>query len=161
MHIKCWVISETMICCSQFIERTELAAKSKINGVGSRIIPGDWGKAGSGWLTGLLLNRAARFGGGRIHQFLWRRSRAVKMRMRDLAARSDEKPLRVESSSPGKFRFRANRSHPKGARLLLWISTVRTALAGATQLRPPSERRRKADKGSGRIGKSTGTGQVP
>ena len=50
--------------------------------------------------------------------------------MRDLAARSDEKPLRVESSSPEKFRFRANRSHPEGEQLLLCISTVRTALAG-------------------------------
>jgi len=44
----------------------------------SRIIPGDWGKVGSGWLAQLLLNRAARSGGGgKIHQFLWRRSRAV------------------------------------------------------------------------------------
>ena len=50
-----------------------------------------------------------------------------------------------------------NRSHPEGEQLLLCISTVRTALAGATKLRPPSERRRKADKGSGRIGKNTGT----
>jgi hypothetical protein len=37
----------------------------------SRIIPGDWGKVESGWLTQLLLSRIARFGsGGRIHQFL-------------------------------------------------------------------------------------------
>jgi hypothetical protein len=52
-----------------------------------------------------------------------------------------------------------NRSHPEGEQLLLWISTVRTALAGAIKLRPPSERRRKADKRSGRIGKNTGTGK--
>ena len=56
------------------------------------------------------------------------------MRMRDLAASSDKKPLRVESSSPGKFRFRANRSHPEGEQLLLCISTVRTALAGANKI---------------------------
>ena len=44
----------------------------------SRIIPGDWGKAESGWLAHPLINRTARFGsGGRIHQFLCRRSRAV------------------------------------------------------------------------------------
>jgi len=56
------------------------------------------------------------------------------MRMRDLAASSDEKPLRVESSSPEKFRFRMNRSHPEGGQLLLCISTVRTALAGPNQI---------------------------
>src|ERR1039458_1180363 len=81
------------------------------------------------------------------------------MRMRDLAARDDEKPFRTESSSPGKFRSRMNRSHPEGEKLLLCISTVRTALAGAINLRPPSEKRRKADKGSGRIGKNTKTGR--
>jgi hypothetical protein len=44
----------------------------------SRIIPGDWGKAESGWLAGPLSSRIVRFGsGGRIHQFLWQRSRAV------------------------------------------------------------------------------------
>jgi hypothetical protein len=44
----------------------------------SRIIPGDWGKVESGWLTRLLLSRIVRFGsGGRIHQFLWRCSRIV------------------------------------------------------------------------------------
>jgi hypothetical protein len=56
------------------------------------------------------------------------------MRMRDLAASSDEKPLRVESSSPEKFRFRMNRSHPEGGQLLLCISTVRMALAGSNQI---------------------------
>jgi hypothetical protein len=44
-----------------------------------RIIPGDWGKVGPGWLVRPLLDRRckARRLGGRIHQFLWRRSRAV------------------------------------------------------------------------------------
>jgi len=47
----------------------------------SRIIPGDWGKVESGWLAQLLSSRIARFGsGGRIHQFLWRCSRAVSIR---------------------------------------------------------------------------------
>ena len=47
----------------------------------SRIIPGDWGKVESGWLAWPLSSRIARFGsGGRIHQFLWQRSRAVSKR---------------------------------------------------------------------------------
>jgi len=54
------------------------------------------------------------------------------MRMRDLAARDDEKPFRVESGSPEKFRFRMTRSHPEGEQLLLCISTVRMTLAGST-----------------------------
>jgi hypothetical protein len=41
----------------------------------SRIIPGNWGKAGPGWLARPLENRIGRFGGGgRIHEFLWSRS---------------------------------------------------------------------------------------
>jgi hypothetical protein len=56
----------------------------------SRIIPGDWGKVESGWLTRPLSSRIARFGsGGRIHQFLWQRSRAVSNARRNLAARND------------------------------------------------------------------------
>jgi hypothetical protein len=44
----------------------------------SRIIPGDWGKVESGWLARLLGRPVARLvGRGKIHQFLWRRSRAV------------------------------------------------------------------------------------
>jgi hypothetical protein len=47
----------------------------------SKIIPGDWGKVEAGWLAQPLSSRAARSGGGgRIHQFLWRRSRAVSKR---------------------------------------------------------------------------------
>jgi hypothetical protein len=45
----------------------------------SRIIPSDWGKVGSGWLAQPLFKFRPQGlgGGGRIHQFLWRRSRAV------------------------------------------------------------------------------------
>jgi hypothetical protein len=87
--------------------------------------------AGSGWLTRPLesARRKARGIGGIIHQFLWRRSRAVITRVRDLAARGDEKPLRVESSNAGWFRAGANRSYPEGKGLLLCASTERTALA--------------------------------
>ena len=71
----------------------------------SRIIPGDWGKVESGWLAWPLSSRVARCGsGGRIHQFLWQRSRAVSNAKRNLAVRSDKKPLRAGSSSSGWFR---------------------------------------------------------
>jgi hypothetical protein len=54
------------------------AVIERMSQVVSRIIPGDWGKAESGWLARPLLNRIASSGsGGRIHQFLWPRSHAV------------------------------------------------------------------------------------
>jgi ABC-type cobalamin/Fe3+-siderophores transport system ATPase subunit len=44
----------------------------------SRMIPGNWGKIGPGWLVRSLSSPVARpGGGGSIHQLLWRRSRAV------------------------------------------------------------------------------------
>ena len=47
------------------------AAVNRLKSEVSRIIPGNWGKAESGWLARPLLRRIARFdGGGRIHQFL-------------------------------------------------------------------------------------------
>jgi hypothetical protein len=108
----------------------------------SQIIPGDWGKAGSGWLARLLLKRIARSGsGGKIHQFLWQ-GRTCQTRMRDLAIRSDEKPLRVESSSSGWFRAWANRSYPEGKKLLLCISTVRTALADSINKKVETAKRK-------------------
>jgi hypothetical protein len=70
----------------------ELAVESRISAevfggsekfVGnSEIIPGDWGKAGLGWLVWLLGEFARNRGrfDGRIHQFLWRQSRAVQNR---------------------------------------------------------------------------------
>ena len=99
--------------------------------------------------------------GGRIHQFLWRVSQPVTMRMRDLAARGDEKPLRVGSSSAGWFRACVNRSYPEGIRLLLCASTGRTALAvpeTGSAKRKDAERR---DKVSVRTGKDTRAGQAP
>jgi hypothetical protein len=55
-----------------------------------------------------------------------------------------------------------NRSHPEGEQLLLCISTVRMTLAEPInkKLEPPKEKRRKADKKSGRIGKNTQAGQA-
>jgi hypothetical protein len=58
VHIKSWAEFGTVVCCGQFIERTKRAAKSKIDVVRFKIIPGDWGKAGSGWLPRLLLKSA-------------------------------------------------------------------------------------------------------
>jgi hypothetical protein len=79
VDINLWAEIKFLLECYQFIERTKRAAESKIEVVRFRIIPGDWGKAGSGWLIRLFLNRAARRGGGgRIHQFLWRCSHTVK-----------------------------------------------------------------------------------
>jgi len=52
------------------LSRTVVIARKLSSG--SRIIPGDWGKAGPGWLARPLSSRSASSGsGGRIHQFLW------------------------------------------------------------------------------------------
>jgi hypothetical protein len=76
----------------------------------SRIIPGDWGKAGPGWLALPLLSAERKFGaGGRIHQFLWRCSRIVSTRekgtVRPGAMRSRSKPSQVVRAgfAPGRI----------------------------------------------------------
>ena len=83
------------------------------------------------------------------------------MRMRDLAARDDEKPFQVESSSSGRFRAWMNRSHPEGDRLLLWISTDgrlwRVENKKSDRQTKDAERR---DKMSVRTGKVTQAGQA-
>ena len=63
----------------------------------SRIIPGNWGKVEPGWLARPLLNAncKVRDGGGIIHQFLWRRSRAVSNAKKEL---SDEERLETAPS---------------------------------------------------------------
>ena len=69
------------------LQNNDIAPEKQLSsetGFVTRIIPGDWGKVESGWLAQPLLSRAARFGGGgRIHQFLWQRSRAVSHAKRD------------------------------------------------------------------------------
>jgi hypothetical protein len=56
---------------SSLKELRRTAAVNRLKLEVSRIIPGNWGKAESGWLARPLLSRIARFGsGGRIHQFL-------------------------------------------------------------------------------------------
>jgi len=85
VHNKSCSMRQNLLCCDQFIERTGM-----VGGINSMtldvsgIIPGDWGKAESGWLAWPLWksNRKSRCPGGRIHQFLWRRSRVVITRMR-------------------------------------------------------------------------------
>jgi len=73
--------------------------------------------------------------------------------------RSDEKPFRVGSSSPGGFRAWANRSYPEGKRLLLCASTERMTLEvppkGISQTKG-AERR---DKMSIRTGKDSRAGK--
>ena len=151
-----------MIAGSSLKERRSKAAVNRLKSEVSRIIPGDWGKAESGWLARPLLSRIARSGsGGRIHQFLWRRSRAVSNAKRNLAARNDEKPFQAVSSNPSWFRVWANRSYPEGIRLLLCISTDgrlwRSRLGGISQTKD-AERR---DKVSVCTGKDTGSRQDP
>jgi hypothetical protein len=122
-----------------------MAAVERAQRIVSRIIPGNWGKVESGWLAQPLLSRIARC--------VWRRqdspvplamfAHRQYTRKRNCAMRSDKKPLRIQSSSPGWFRARANRSYPEGKWLLLCIST------GARLWRfprgdRPKERRRKA-----------------
>ena len=94
----------------------------------SRIIPGDRGKAGSGWLTRLLINRPKGRRRRQNSQVPLARSHVSKAN-EGPAARDDKKPFRAGSSSPGRFRARVNRSYPEGKRLLLCASTERTTLA--------------------------------
>jgi hypothetical protein len=54
VHINLWADSKNLLIYKQFIERTWRAAAGKSKVVRHRIIPGDWGKVGSGWLTRLL-----------------------------------------------------------------------------------------------------------
>jgi hypothetical protein len=98
---------------------------------------------------------------GKTHQFLWRVSQLVIMRMRDSAVRNDEKPFRTESSNAGEFRACVNRSYPEGIRLLLCISTVRTTLADDRKATRPMKNAERRNKRSVRAGKDTRTGQVP
>jgi hypothetical protein len=70
--------------------RYMVAAVNRLTPEISRIIPGDWGKVESGWLARPLGKRFARaVDGGRIHQSLWRRSRAARNAMQGL--RSEER----------------------------------------------------------------------
>jgi hypothetical protein len=66
------------------------------------MIPGDRGKAGSGWLTLPLSNAGVKapVHTGTIHQFLWRRSRAVSDAKQGLRGeeRSEAAPSRVKYS---------------------------------------------------------------
>ena len=85
------------------LSRTAVIVRELLNG--SEIIPGDWGKVGPGWLARLLSSRSASFGGWRQDSPVpLARSRVSVTRKRNLAKRSDEKPLRIESSSSGEFR---------------------------------------------------------
>jgi hypothetical protein len=127
----------------QFIERTWLAVAGKSKAVRHKIIPGDRGKVGSGWLTRLLSNRSECSGEAEFTSSSGMVAHA-NCEMRDLAASRDEKPRQAGSSSLEKFRFQANRSHPEGAKLLLCISTVRTTLAGENKI---NTARRKTPKG--------------
>jgi hypothetical protein len=66
-----------------FFQRLRKEARGSL-----RILPGDWGKSGSGWLARSLRKRFARaVDGGKIHQSLWRRSRAARNAMQGLRSK--------------------------------------------------------------------------
>jgi hypothetical protein len=101
----------------------------------SWIIPGDWGKVGPGWLARPLEGadcKASAGEAGFISSSGDRRGLPVT-RIRNLAVRCDKKPRRAESSSPGWFRVRANRSYPEGIWLLLCASTVDSAQTASSE----------------------------
>ena len=111
----------------------------------SRIIPGDWGKAESGWLAHPLLNRTARSGsGGRIHQFLWRRSRAVSTREKGTARRGAMRN-RFESSQVAWKSFESRRIAVTQRVSGCYCAPARANDSGGLKIRDqPKERRRKA-----------------
>jgi hypothetical protein len=126
----------------------------------SGIIPGDWGKDRSGWLAYPLCIRTVKSGGvGTIHQFLWRRSRAVSDASKGLCGegrcRNRSKPSQVP---PGRFRTRKESQSPRGCK----AATARQHGAGGSAagrevgLRSKgAERRDKVSTGSG---EATGRG---
>jgi hypothetical protein len=59
-------------------------AVNRLSPILPRIIPGDWGKTGPGWLVQFLSDAPEGVRRGRIHQFLWRRSRAVSLAKKEL-----------------------------------------------------------------------------
>ena len=147
VSIKSLKERRNLLCCFQFIERTKRAVELKNKAVRFQDNPRRLGKS-----RVRLVGQAPLKPHRKVRQ---RRQNSPvplamfahrQMRMRDLAARGDEKPLRVESSSPGKFRAWANRSYPEGIRLQLCISTVRATLAVRRKPDPPgkaAERRTK------------------
>jgi hypothetical protein len=81
----------------------------------------DWGKSGSGWLVRSLERRRRK---PRLDEAGFTSSSGgfrepSVTRNRSCAARNNEKLFRAESSNPGWFRARVNRSYPEGKRLLL------------------------------------------
>jgi hypothetical protein len=62
------------------LQVTGTNGQQKVGISSSRIIPGDRGKIGPGWLVRSLENSAAQAGDrrGSIHRFRWQRSRAAR-----------------------------------------------------------------------------------
>jgi hypothetical protein len=109
---------------SSLKELRRTAAVNRLKPEVSRIIPGNWGKAESGWLARPLIKADRKVRWRRQNSLVpLTRSRVSVTRKRNLAARNDEKPFRAGSSSSGRFRAWVNRSYPEGKRLLLCIST--------------------------------------
>jgi len=81
----------------------------------SKIIPGNWGKAGPGWLVRPLQapGRKAREAEAGFTGSSGGVRALPESRKWNRAARHDEKPFRADSSNTGWFRARVNRSHSR------------------------------------------------
>ena len=83
-------VHENPVCCPQFIERTESGGGNrKITLRDSWMIPGDWGKAGPGWLARPLSSRKQFRGRRQDSPVPMARSRVPVTRSRTPAIRSD------------------------------------------------------------------------
>jgi len=155
-----------LLSSAQFLERTEMVGGRRKND--AEHLKDNPRRLGKGWarLVGHGPSTTGPRGsvtGGRIHQPLWRRSRAVSDAKQGLGGQERwEKPLPAESSNSGEFRPWVNRGYPEGRWLLPRISTVRATLAESKAIwDTPIEIHRKADKKSERAGRDTGSGQGP
>jgi hypothetical protein len=90
-----------------------------------KIIPGDRGMDGPGWLVRTLLKPIERSVAEAGFTSSSGGVRALPVtRFRSCAGRDDKKPFRAVSSIRRRFRAPENRSYPEGKRLLLRTSTV-------------------------------------
>jgi hypothetical protein len=129
---------------------------------GSRIIPGDWGTVGPGWLARPLCCRSSSSGrGGRIHQFLWH-VRACQLREKG-TWRLGTMRNRSESSQVAWASFEPERIAVTQRVIGCYCASARDVglwRIQSNRLGPPKENHRKMDKQSARAGKNPQTRQV-
>jgi hypothetical protein len=121
----------------------------------SKIIPGNWGKAGSGWLVRPLQapgRKARKAEAGFTGSTGGVRALPVSRKW-NRAARHDEKPFRAELSNTGWFRARVNRSHSGECMVATVCQHGTERSGGGIPIHPPAksaERRTKRASGSGK-----------